>query len=309
MIVPESAAVNNPPELTFPALIRLPLPDPHACICEDAGTHARSSALPRCVPLTQGCFAVVDAQDYEWAKQRKWTCSKGGVVHKRAYATNSVKVKDQTTTKRMHREILSRKIGRPLLPAPQELTDHRDGDGLNNTRANLRLCTNKDNVRNQCCRKGGSSRFRGVEWCSRKGKWLARIGVEQRLIRIGLFEDEESAARAYDWYAVHYFWEFARTNFSEISPPNPDSGRSIYSHRLRRLGLRKGASTKYSSLYRGVCWSKAVAKWRAAITLPTGRCRFLGHFPDELSGALAYDRATVEFGVPEKRTFLEGGRS
>ena len=42
------------------------------------------------------------------------------------------------------------------------------------------------------------SRFKGVSWYKRDGKWLAKIQIDSKKTFWGYFVDEEAAARAYD---------------------------------------------------------------------------------------------------------------
>jgi hypothetical protein len=90
--------------------------------------------------------------------------------------------------------------------------DHRDGDGLNNQRHNLRPATGSQNLANTSSR-GGSSRFKGVCQPAGSSSWLARITVNYRSRHLGSFPTEEAAARAYDAAARAAWGEFARLNF------------------------------------------------------------------------------------------------
>ena len=97
------------------------------------------------------------------------------------------------------------------------VVDHIDGDKLNNTRANLRNCTQSDNCKNVSRRKGGHSTYKGVTWFTTKrhakGYWKAQICGRH----IGYYEDEEKAAKAYDQEAIREFGEFAKLNFAKKS--------------------------------------------------------------------------------------------
>jgi hypothetical protein len=90
-----------------------------------------------------------------------------------------------------------------------ELVDHRDGNGLNNTRKNLRVCTTAQNAKNRGKRKG-KYRFKGI-WPNGDGTWAAIIKGR----RIGKYSSDEDAALAYDRAAETEFGEFARLNFPE----------------------------------------------------------------------------------------------
>ena len=92
--------------------------------------------------------------------------------------------------------------------------DHRDGNGLNCSRDNLRLCTNQNNRRNS--RKGNrnTSGFKGVSFFKRDQNWRAYIMLDARQIHLGYFKTSEEAARAYDNAAKELFGEFASPNFN-----------------------------------------------------------------------------------------------
>ncbi len=104
---------------------------------------------------------------------------------------------------------------RLILAAPKGLeVDHRDGNGLNNQRDNIRVCTRAENQRNKASRCG-SSRFKGVSFHKASRKWGASIRRDGVSTHLGLFTREEDAARAYDSFARIYFGDFARLNFPQ----------------------------------------------------------------------------------------------
>jgi hypothetical protein len=91
--------------------------------------------------------------------------------------------------------------------------DHRDGNGLNNTRANLRDATQAQNLQARRPRRGASSRYKGVGLDRRNGRWFAYIGTGRNRRWLGRFDSEDDAGRAYDAAAVEAYGEFARLNF------------------------------------------------------------------------------------------------
>ena len=106
---------------------------------------------------------------------------------------------------------------RVIMNAPKGmLVDHIDGNGLNNRRSNLRLCTNKENARNARPSKGGSSRYKGVCWHKAKKKYDARIEVDGKRYCLGYFADEIEAAVTYDIKAMQLFGDFAYFNFPKL---------------------------------------------------------------------------------------------
>jgi len=153
------------------------------------------------VPLSKGKFAVVDAADFEWLSQYKWHVKE----HKH---TSYAETQKNGKLIKMHRLITG---------APAHLfVDHRDLNGLNNRRSNLRLCTRAENIHNQRPRKGGTSRYKGVYWNKRSRKFVAQISMNGKKTSIGYFHDEIEAAIAYDLKAMELFGEFAYLNFPEL---------------------------------------------------------------------------------------------
>ena len=104
----------------------------------------------------------------------------------------------------MHRLIIGTPDGRA--------TDHKDSDGLNNQRVNLRICDPSQNSSNAVIRSDNTSGFKGVSWRKNRRKWLAQIQHDHRVIHIGQFSTALEAAIAYDEAARKLHGEFARTN-------------------------------------------------------------------------------------------------
>ena len=95
--------------------------------------------------------------------------------------------------------------------------DHRNHNGLDNTRKNLRLCTssqNHGNIRNLYKTDKSKSVYKGVDWSMSHSRWRARIANKH----IGRFREEIEAAKAYDRAALAMFGEFANLNFPVDKP-------------------------------------------------------------------------------------------
>jgi len=108
----------------------------------------------------------------------------------------------------MHRQIMGEPVGM--------LVDHRDGDGLNCRRLNLRAATHQQNMMNRTRRQAGkSSRFIGVYWNTERRLWQAQIGTQGTTTNLGRFDDETEAAMARDMAAKSLFGDFAVLNFRE----------------------------------------------------------------------------------------------
>jgi hypothetical protein len=158
------------------------------------------------IRLSQGKIALVDDEDYERINKHKWAALKKPNTYY-ARRTLSGGFPEQRHIK-MHREIMG------LLSADGMVVDHINGNGLDNRKINLRVCTQFQNMRNVPKQPGKSSIYKGVYWRKERHKWQVRIKINGKRIRLGHFDDEIKAARIYDEAANKYFGEFARLNFS-----------------------------------------------------------------------------------------------
>ncbi len=187
----------------------------------------------RRIPLGEQAYAYVDAADFDWLNQWKWSLHNG-------YAAR----KDRGKTIYLHREIVQ---------APQGMVvDHLNHNRLDDTRANLNICTQGDNLRNTAKRRGTASRFRGLHFCPRTGKWCPRIRFAGKYLYLGSFAEEVDAARARDRATVEYVGPYACLNFPEEWPfprrqevyAHPDAARKRASARKRARRKAKGKSNK-----------------------------------------------------------------
>lgn len=166
------------------------------------------------VPLSKGYVATIDAEDADLVLQYRWSAAEIG---RTVYAQRSVKRADgRWTTQKMHQ-----------LLTGFARTDHRDGNGLNNRRENLREATQRQNMCNQR-RQSPTSGYKGVTWYKSRSKWRAFIVAHGTNHHIGYFATAEDAARAYDVVAREQHGEFATLNF-----PGPGE---IAAHRLAETG-------------------------------------------------------------------------
>jgi len=168
---------------------------------------APGPSLYKTILLTQGKCTIVDTEDYDWLAQHKW------YSHRQRngdwYAVRNKCENGKKICISMHREILQ--------PPPDMETDHRDGNGLNNQRSNLRVATTAQNQHNRRLQKEGTSHFKGVCWHRAANKWCARVTIEYQTIWLGLFQSEIEAAVAYNRAALELFGEYACVN--KISSP------------------------------------------------------------------------------------------
>lgn len=141
--------------------------------------------------LTQDKFALVDACDYTWLSEFKWTAAR--TVRGRFYAVRAGSLRGDRPRERilMAREILGLRKGNPLQ------ADHLNFDTLDNRRKNLRAVTSIANKRRVPSR-GGSSRYVGVTWDSQRQLWRAQIQVDGVMKNLGRYCSERAAAQARD---------------------------------------------------------------------------------------------------------------
>jgi hypothetical protein len=154
------------------------------------------------IPLSQGKVALVDSADYERLQQYQWHA----VERLPNWYAGSIAARPLGYY--MHRVIMQ--------PNPGEHVDHRNGDGLDNRRVNLRICTNAENRRNMRIRRGVSS-YKGV-WRNPNSPgrpWFAYIDFDRRRRGLGSYPTEIEAARAYNAATLELHRDFACLNIIE----------------------------------------------------------------------------------------------
>jgi hypothetical protein len=156
------------------------------------------------VPLTRGKFALIDDADASRVLQHRWRVRQAPHT---SYAITDIRnQRGELHTVSMHRFILEPEAGL--------VVDHLDDNGLNNTRANMRLCSQAENaarVRRPTSRSG----YRGVNRQVLASTWVARICYRGQQIDLGSYPTAEQAARAYDAKARELHGDHARLNFPD----------------------------------------------------------------------------------------------
>lgn len=161
---------------------------------------------------------MVDDEDYDTLNQHKWYVNLHANTNYAHRQFRSKTEKDKTGYGKkvlilMHREI--------MIAAKGRVVDHIDGNGLNNQKSNLRVCTQAQNLYNQRKReKNGcvsheNSVYKGVSRDSHGKKWTVTISANGVVHHLGSYSCEKSAAREYDKLAKLLHGEFACLNFPE----------------------------------------------------------------------------------------------
>lgn len=127
---------------------------------------------------------LVDDSDWSALLQYRWLRSESKKNH--VYAVTSIK----------HRNVYMHKM---LLP-DAKLVDHKDGNGLNNQRDNLRASNYSINQANRKVikRPGATSKYKGVHFDKTHNRFVASLMVSGKPKRMGKFTNELDAAKAYN---------------------------------------------------------------------------------------------------------------
>lgn len=157
------------------------------------------------IELTKGYKAIVDDEDFEYLNQFSWHTR---IVKNTQYAKRTIRF-PKATTINMHREIMNCPLNM--------MVDHINGNGLDNRKENLRICTRSNNLMNSSKPKSkATSQYKGVHKLKLKNPnwkcWRSEIRLNKKAIYVGLFNTEKEAALAYNEAAKKYFGEYAKLN-------------------------------------------------------------------------------------------------
>lgn len=207
--------------------------------------------------LNNGHIAIVDEDIPMGILSNSWKYC-GGYVYR------DIRVGSRWRRLYLHREIMK---------APKGLVvDHINGNGLDNRKVNLRICTQGQNARNRRKRSDVSgSIYKGVrEKCGNFECSVARKYV-------GTYATEVEAAHAYNIGAISQYGEFARLN---VLPESYDEGTSP-------------SPIPQTSKYRGVAFHKRIKLWQACLNYDKKRY-YLGYFEKQSDAAKAYNEKATE---------------
>jgi hypothetical protein len=154
--------------------------------------------------LSKNKTAIVDNEDYDWLNQWKWCAYK---AYNTYYACRNTEINGKKSMIQMHREILG------LQEGDNKLADHKDRNGLNNRRNNLRVVSRSLNSHNCKKLKNNTSGFRGVHWNKPRRKWIVQITINGVKKHYGCFDSPIEAAKCYDRKVIETYGLDAVTNF------------------------------------------------------------------------------------------------
>jgi len=142
-------------------------------------------------PFERGLFTTVDASDYATAMTQKWFVYDKGPRSQTTYAGRMVRDNGKIHNVALHRVILQTPEGMEV--------DHLDGNGLNNTRANIRNVTRSMNAANTYrYRSTGVRGFRVYTTKAGKKRYEAKIIVKGKYYPLGIYDTAEEAQAAYE---------------------------------------------------------------------------------------------------------------
>jgi len=143
----------------------------------------------------------IDVEDKNWAEKINWYENKQG------YAKWTCRQKGKDIY--LHHEIIKRKLQLDEIPKAMQV-DHIDGNRLNNTRSNLRLCTPQQNAQNRKRHRNNTSGQKGVYFNKQKRKWSAYISENGKKKVLGRYHTLEEAAEVRKLAEEELFGEFMR---------------------------------------------------------------------------------------------------
>jgi len=156
------------------------------------------------IPISRGLEVMVDDADYDLVMQNRWTAYTSP-NDKTFYAMRHIKRGGKWKHISLHRFLMGEPRGMKV--------DHWDGNGLNNQRANLRLCTHAQNLMNmRCHNKHGYKGVARLKCVPPSRQWISKIHIDGKLKTIGYFPNLIDAAIAYNVAAARHFGEFSKLN-------------------------------------------------------------------------------------------------
>lgn len=141
---------------------------------------------------------IFDLEDYDKIKDYTWSCRPGG------YAGSTKKTNGKHKTYNAYRIIMG-------VEDTNLEVDHINGNKWDNRKANLRIVSHADNMKNRKLNKNNKSGYTGVKE-TRCGTWNAQIFCDGKYIGLGTYKTKEEAVAARKAGEEKYFGKFAHQN-------------------------------------------------------------------------------------------------
>ena len=149
--------------------------------------------------LTNGGFTLIDKKDWGRVSKYKWCKYQH---HNTIYVRNTDRKNGKIF---LHRFIINAQ--------DNDVVDHINGNGLDNRKCNLRICTNQQNIFNSCAHKDSFySDYKGISYDRSRKKWVAQLTFNYKRVLSRRFNNEIEAAKAYNIAAIKYFGKYAYLN-------------------------------------------------------------------------------------------------
>lgn len=133
-------------------------------------------------------YCIVDDEDFEKIKQHKWYLTVG--LSNIKYVKTHIYKNGKKTTISLHRFIINAQQG--------EIVDHIDGNGLNNSKQNLRICSHGFNLLYRHKKYiNKTSQYIGVSWNQKDKRWISQLVINGKHYYIGSFKSETIAYQKY----------------------------------------------------------------------------------------------------------------
>lgn len=204
---------------------------------------------------------MVSDEDFEMVSQFRWHAKAG---KRTVYAKRSEKQKDgRWRTQLMHRFIMG-------VTDTRVQVDHRDCDGLNNTRVNLRVATHTQNCKNKRVSVNNTTGYKGVYWGKKAGRFIVTYGIGGSRVHLGRFDCPKEAARHYNKAAFDNGEGFELLNdvdplfpLTEFVPMRTQKARETKLRTAKHMeSVENGAQI---IKHVGVSFHRVLGKWRARI--------------------------------------------
>ncbi len=149
------------------------------------------------IPLKNGKVLLIDKDDYHKIENASSIIARGRYVSAIFLTEGTVKM------------VAIQKL---VMDTPEGfVVDHKNRNGFDNRKENLRICTSAENSRNRIANKNNRFGYKGVAEAF-NGKYVAQIGFDGKKYYGGTFDTVIEAAKAYNEMAIKYHGEFARLN-------------------------------------------------------------------------------------------------